>query len=294
MDVDSDNKFLEVKATIPVATNSDLGGIKADLIGATTGYNEVKIGSNGKLYSLQLGQVSFLVVSELPETGSDGVIYLVPKTQSTTGDLYDEYVWVNNAWEHIGGLTIDLSNYYTKTQVDALLNAKQNTLVSGTNIKTINGSSILGSGDLSILTDIKINGVSVPNANIPLASSSVFGATKIDGTTITADENGVISAVQSLQVLITSPASATSGTLTQTQLDTLQASENNYIMFNNEKYYLNDKGHNAGYLGYSHIGYENSKMILKNITITISTLGWVLSTQSVPNISVSGTTLVIA
>ncbi len=39
---------------------------------------------------------------------------------------------------------------YTTTQTDTLLNAKQNTLVSGTNIKTINGNSVLGSGDLVI------------------------------------------------------------------------------------------------------------------------------------------------
>ena len=34
--------------------------------------------------------------------------------------------------------------------VDAKLNSKQDTLVSGTNIKTINGQSILGSGNITI------------------------------------------------------------------------------------------------------------------------------------------------
>lgn len=48
---------------------------------------------------------------------------------------------------------VDLSDYYTKTQVDSLIpdiSTKQDTLVSATNIKTINGESILGSGDLVI------------------------------------------------------------------------------------------------------------------------------------------------
>ena len=40
--------------------------------------------------------------------------------------------------------------YYTEVESDALLGAKQNTLVSGTNIKTIEGSSLLGSGNLVI------------------------------------------------------------------------------------------------------------------------------------------------
>lgn len=45
----------------------------------------------------------------------------------------------------------DLSNfYYTKTSTDELLNAKQNALVSGTNIKTVNNQSILGEGNITI------------------------------------------------------------------------------------------------------------------------------------------------
>lgn len=44
----------------------------------------------------------------------------------------------------------DLSNYYTKGETDTLLNNKQPTLVSGTNIKTINNESILGEGNIDI------------------------------------------------------------------------------------------------------------------------------------------------
>lgn len=44
----------------------------------------------------------------------------------------------------------DLTNYYTKTETNTLLNDKQATLVSGTNIKTINNTSILGSGNIDI------------------------------------------------------------------------------------------------------------------------------------------------
>ena len=39
----------------------------------------------------------------------------------------------------------------TKEKIDAsVLDAKQDSLVSGTNIKTINGESVLGSGDITI------------------------------------------------------------------------------------------------------------------------------------------------
>lgn len=43
-----------------------------------------------------------------------------------------------------------ITDAYTKTESNTALSNKQNTLVSGTNIKTINGNSILGSGDLVI------------------------------------------------------------------------------------------------------------------------------------------------
>lgn len=42
----------------------------------------------------------------------------------------------------------DLSNYYTKTEVDTALSGKQDTLISGTNIKTVNNTTLLGSGNI--------------------------------------------------------------------------------------------------------------------------------------------------
>lgn len=73
------------------------------------------------------------------------------------------------------------------------------------------------------------------------------------------------------------PASTVQGTLTAAQLEILQASEDNYIMFQHEKYYLNDKGHREGYITYTHVGYENNTYWIKSITITVSTLAWVLN-----------------
>lgn len=44
----------------------------------------------------------------------------------------------------------DKATTYTKTEVDTALSGKQATLVSGTNIKTINGNTLLGEGDMTI------------------------------------------------------------------------------------------------------------------------------------------------
>lgn len=55
------------------------------------------------------------VVQTLPtEDISTTTIYFVPKTTTGTNDVYDEYVYVSNAWEHIGSTDIDLSGYQTK------------------------------------------------------------------------------------------------------------------------------------------------------------------------------------
>lgn len=49
---------------------------------------------------------------------------------------------------------VDLANYYTASQIALLLAEKQDNLVSGTNIKTIHGQSVLGSGDLSLFEEM--------------------------------------------------------------------------------------------------------------------------------------------
>lgn len=51
----------------------------------------------------------------------------------------------------------NLSNYYTKGETDTLLGKKQPTLVSGTNIKTINNESILGEGNIDIQGGSSVN-----------------------------------------------------------------------------------------------------------------------------------------
>lgn len=71
----------------------------------------------------QVDSEIFKVVANLPETGVANKIYLLPKGTPESQDGFDEYIWVNSAWELIGTINIDLSNYYTKGQVDGLLEA---------------------------------------------------------------------------------------------------------------------------------------------------------------------------
>ena len=59
---------------------------------------------------------NFQIVDTLPtENISTSTIYLVPSTKPEAENIYDEYIYVNNNWEHIGSTSIDLSDYVTKT-----------------------------------------------------------------------------------------------------------------------------------------------------------------------------------
>ena len=53
------------------------------------------------------------VVQSLPQTGQNGVIYLMLSSSQGTQDIYDEYVWVDStsSFEKLGNTAIDLSQY---------------------------------------------------------------------------------------------------------------------------------------------------------------------------------------
>lgn len=67
------------------------------------------------------------VVEQLPTQDiSTTTIYLVP-SDSESGDLYKEYIYVNNAWELLGIQKTDLTDYYNKSEVNELLSNKADT-----------------------------------------------------------------------------------------------------------------------------------------------------------------------
>ena len=72
----------------------------------------------------RLKEVGFhpLKVDELPtEDIKDYILYLVPSDKPDEDNLCYEYLYINNAWEMVGTTSVDLSNYYTKSEVDDLL-----------------------------------------------------------------------------------------------------------------------------------------------------------------------------
>lgn len=83
-------------------------------------------------------------------------------------------------------------------------------------------------------------------------------------------------------IVIDVPETAIQGTLSQKELSVLLDNNNNYIIFNNEIYRLNDKKGDLGYLTYSHIGADATNVFfIKCITLTLSTRGWALTIKEI-------------
>lgn len=85
---------------------------------------------------------SIQAVDQLPTQDiSTTTIYLVPKAGSGT-DVHDEYIYVDDAWEIIGSTAVDLSDYYSKAQIDTMV-----TPVQGAAGITINGVALQDATD---------------------------------------------------------------------------------------------------------------------------------------------------
>lgn len=157
-----------------------------------------------------VSQFSYEVVSSLPTASASTMhkIYLVPSAEPKTQNVKDEYITVRSgsaesytyAWEQIGSTAIDLSGYVTTTQLSialsayttttsltTLLAAKQDILVSGTNLKTINQNSLLGSGDITI--ESGEDGVGFDSISTPTTVDGTVVITLSNEDTITLDLN---------------------------------------------------------------------------------------------------------
>lgn len=97
------------------------------------------------------------IVDTLPpfEEADEHTIYFVPASQSPENDGYFEYMLIRGRWEVMGRTVVDMSDYYTKEQVEQYV---------------LDHTYIL-----------------------PIATGNTLGGVMIDESTINIDENGKIS-----------------------------------------------------------------------------------------------------
>ena len=58
----------------------------------------------------------FVVVTTLPASGDNKKIYLINDPMSPNPDQYKEYIYTENVWKCIGDTSVDLTQYYKKTE----------------------------------------------------------------------------------------------------------------------------------------------------------------------------------
>lgn len=93
---------------------------------------------NKKITNAYIYKGSVDTYDALPSGADPGFVYNVRSNGAN-------YAWTGTEWDELGA-TVNLDVYALKSD----LNGKQDKLVSGTNIKTINGDSILGTGNITI------------------------------------------------------------------------------------------------------------------------------------------------
>ena len=207
VDLASNNSILEFLGGKLYANPSAIGTylpVRNALV--NTSYDN-PLASKSYVDNLMSGAVKRLVVQTLPTQDIDtNTIYMVLKSVPSTNNIYDEYMYINNAWELIGSTEVDLSNYYTKTESDNRYNAKL-TADNGITIGSDNAIGLFKNAPQGITNYLTFyqNGVYVDTYS--LSHDSDFRQGLISdyynnplqpkltaGTNITIDSNNVISA----------------------------------------------------------------------------------------------------
>lgn len=98
------------------------------------------------------------IVVALPETANENVIYMVRRESGTGQDVYNEYMYINGAWEIIGDTSVDLTGY-AKTE-DILVKS-----VSSDFIVSENGELSFNAGAAPEIDGSKISNIAIANVD---------------------------------------------------------------------------------------------------------------------------------
>lgn len=144
------------------------------------------------------------IVSSLPASGEEGLLYLVPDSNASSGDVYTTWVWEPNSWAQIGGATL------TPITVDSTVIEDSTNAVSGgavyhelaykldaselTTSITEDGTNAVTSGAIYSALALKLDSVDVDTSVIedsakPVSGGAVYDelASKLDASELTSN-----------------------------------------------------------------------------------------------------------
>lgn len=126
-DVES-NSYIKNKPSIPInlsELNNDTNFINNTVNNLVNYYLKTEIYSKeefnkiiGRLSSIQVSIVNSLPISDI----LTNTIYMIETDENS--HIYNQYMYINSNWASLGSTSIDLSNYYNKTEIDKFLNNK--------------------------------------------------------------------------------------------------------------------------------------------------------------------------
>lgn len=171
------------KSSVPTKLsqlNNDTGFITNAVDNLTNYYLKSETYTKTEVNDLigQIKTISIQVVDTLPTTGESNVIYLVPK-EGSKDDIYNEYIWVNNAWELIGSTQIDLTGYATEDWVNTQI---ANFLTESQITQLINNSlaNYYTQEQVNNLLDNKADKSSIPTKTSDLTNDSGYITKSVD------------------------------------------------------------------------------------------------------------------
>lgn len=180
--------------------------VKRSEMGAANGVPTLD--ANGKIPVDQLGNldtVVSMVVTELPSTDiKTNKIYLV-KDSTTEGDLYQEYLYVDNKWEKVGThkQEVDLTGYAKKSEAVTEISTGRSSDGETQILYYVNGiqnsanlleASFDSNGVMSAADKQKLDGIATGanNYTLPVASATALGGIKL-GSGLSATTDGTVS-----------------------------------------------------------------------------------------------------
>ena len=171
------------KSSVPTKLsqlNNDTGFITNAVDNLTNYYLKSETYTKTEVNDLigQIKTISIQVVDTLPTTGESNIIYLVPK-EGSKDDIYNEYIWVNNAWELIGSTQIDLTGYATEDWVNTQI---ANFLTESQITQLINNSlaNYYTQEQVNNLLDNKADKSSIPTKTSDLTNDSGYITKSVD------------------------------------------------------------------------------------------------------------------
>jgi len=148
-DVEDDAEVLLPRSAGTIALQTDIPFISLEnvLLAGNNSENNINVNNGFFVNIIGGGGVAFYTNPDFSDASS-----IVPMANPYEGLLLDgnEDTSKGLTGQYDYSANITSLSYTQKIYVDAKASSKQDTLVSGTNIKTINGTTILGSGDMTV------------------------------------------------------------------------------------------------------------------------------------------------